>query len=96
MSEVSLRIALIGAGYFSQFHRDAWERIDRAQIVAVMDKVLSVAEATRYPAFDNMDALMSTTAPEVLDIILPPDAQARVITQALQIPTMVSCDEGGD
>jgi predicted dehydrogenase len=39
MSEVSLRIALIGAGYFSQFHRDAWERIDRAQIVAVMDKV---------------------------------------------------------
>jgi predicted dehydrogenase len=51
MSEVSLRIALIGAGYFSQFHRDAWERIDRAQIVAVMDKALSVAEATRYPAF---------------------------------------------
>ena len=83
MPEVSLRIALIGAGYFSQFHRDAWERIDRAQIVAVMDKVLSVAEATRYPAFDNMDALLSTTAPEVLDIILPPDAQARVITQAL-------------
>jgi len=83
MAETFLRIAVIGAGYFSQFHRDAWERIDKAQIVGVMDKALSVAEATNYPAFDNMDDLLSTVAPEVLDIVLPPDAQARVITQAL-------------
>ena len=83
MAETFLRIAVIGAGYFSQFHRDAWERIDKAQIVGVMDKALSVAEATNYPAFDNMDDLLSTVAPEVLDIVLPPDAQARVSTQAL-------------
>ena len=33
----TLRGAVIGAGYFSQFHYDAWARLDGVEIVALCD-----------------------------------------------------------
>ena len=31
------RVAVVGAGYFSQFHLDAWKRLD-TDLVAICDK----------------------------------------------------------
>ncbi len=40
-----LKGAVIGAGYFSQFHYDAWSRIEGVEIVACCDRELSKATA---------------------------------------------------
>ena len=48
-----LRVAVIGAGYFAQFHHDAWRRIDRAELVAVADTDVAKAEASGAAAFDD-------------------------------------------
>ncbi|MBI2477564.1 MAG: Gfo/Idh/MocA family oxidoreductase, partial [Planctomycetia bacterium] len=35
----------IGAGYFSQFHFDAWQRIPEVELLAICDADASRAEA---------------------------------------------------
>jgi len=78
-----IRVACLGAGYFSQFHRDGWDRIDGATCVGVADLDLDRARATDLPAFGTLAAMLDATRPDVLDVILPSDAQAEAIQTAL-------------
>lgn len=79
---MTLRVACLGAGYFSQFHIDGWRRIKEATLVGVADTNLAKAKATDAPAFDNLAALLATK-PDILDIILPPHCHADAIRLAL-------------
>ena len=79
----TLRVACIGAGYFSQFHYDSWARMDRAEPVGACDSDLARAQATGLAAFDDLSAMLKATAPDLLDIILPPAAHAQAIRTAL-------------
>lgn len=78
-----LRVACVGAGYFSQFHYESWGRMPRVRLVGACDRDLPKAQATGLPAFDDLDAMLAKTAPDLLDIILPPDAHAETIRKAL-------------
>jgi len=40
----TLRVATIGAGYFSRFHHDAWSRLEDATLVAVCDQDAAKAQ----------------------------------------------------
>lgn len=78
-----LRVACVGAGYFSQFHYQSWARIDRAQPVGSCNRHIEAARATGLPAFDDLGQMIDATAPDLVDIILPPVAQAQAIRTAL-------------
>lgn len=39
-----MKVALIGCGYFAQFHRDAWSRLP-VQLAAICDRDRAKAEA---------------------------------------------------
>ncbi|MEE4187702.1 MAG: Gfo/Idh/MocA family oxidoreductase [Roseobacter sp.] len=80
-----LRVACVGAGYFSRFHLDAWSRIAEAEVVGVADHRFAAAEATGKPAYSNARALIKAQRPDVLDIILPPAGQAVTIRSALDM-----------
>lgn len=80
-----LRVACLGAGYFSQFHLAAWQRIEDVALVAVADQNLSAAEATGCRAFDNLEEMVQLTTPDILDVILPPAAHADIIRRALAL-----------
>ncbi len=80
---MTFRVACVGAGYFSQFHYDAWARIDGATVVGACDLDLARATATGAPAFDDLGQMLTGTAPDLLDIILPPPAHAETIRAAL-------------
>jgi D-apiose dehydrogenase len=79
---MNLRIACLGAGYFSQFHIDGWRRIDGTTLVGVADSDLAKAQATGAPAFNSLDALLATK-PDIIDIIIPPTGHAEAIRKAL-------------
>jgi len=79
-----LNVACVGAGYFSQFHHDSWNRADRATLVGVCDTDLGKAQATGAAAYDNLTAMLDETLPDVLDVILPPKAHAETILIALE------------
>ena len=80
---MTLSVACVGAGYFSRFHLDSWQRMPRARLVAVCDRDIGKAEATGLAAYSDLAAMLAAERPDLLDIILPPVAQAEAIRTAL-------------
>ena len=79
----ALRVACVGAGYFSQFHLSSWARIKDVEITGVADIRMEAAQATGYAAYGDTCAMLRAAKPDILDIILPPAAQAATIDLAL-------------
>lgn len=90
-SAAPLRVACLGAGYFSQFHYGAWPRIPGVELVGACDLDLDAARATGLPAFGDLGEMLAATAPDLLDIILPPAGHAEAISQAIAagVPTII-------
>ena len=80
---MTLKVACVGAGYFSQFHYGSWARMEGVEVVGACDKDHARAAATGCAAFDDLGVMLHDTRPDLLDVILPPDAHADTITQAL-------------
>ena len=78
-----LRVAGIGAGYFSRFHYAAWRRIKAVELVGACDLDIHKAQETGAPAFANLATMLAETRPDLLDVIVPPPAQAQAIRTAL-------------
>lgn len=78
-----IRVACLGAGYFSQFHIASWRRIAGAKLCGVCDLDFDKAEATGSPPFGDLALMLETLQPDVLDIILPPVAHSDAIKTAL-------------
>ncbi len=78
-----LRVACVGAGYFSQFHYGSWARMDRARLVGSCNRDIEKARATGLPAYADLNQMLTDQKPDLLDIILPPLAQAQAIRTAL-------------
>jgi len=83
MSE-KLTVACLGAGYFSQFHRDAWQRIAGCQMVGICDRAQDRASNTGLPTFLDLQAMLSKTRPDILDIVIPPVGHLEAIRTALR------------
>lgn len=80
---MTIRVACVGAGYFSQFHYGSWARMDGVALVGACDTELSRAVATSLPAFDDLQTMLVSAKPDLLDVILPPAAHAATIRMAL-------------
>lgn len=78
-----LRVACIGAGYFSQFHTNSWARLADVRCVGMCDRDVKAAQATEWPAFQDLGKMLAVTQPDILDIILPPAAQADALETAI-------------
>ncbi|MDW3204305.1 MAG: Gfo/Idh/MocA family oxidoreductase [Alphaproteobacteria bacterium] len=78
-----LKVAVIGAGYFAQFHHDAWRRIPRADLTAVADRDIAKARATGASAFDDPARMLQSVRPDLVDIATPPDTHLDMIRLAL-------------
>lgn len=91
------RIAVVGGGFFSQFHYDAWARLD-VEVVGVCDLDLSVAQtrAASYPnctAYDDVAKMLTAQSPDLLDIVTPPATHLSIITQAIEAGVPVICQK---
>lgn len=83
MNKDTIRVACVGAGYFSQFHYGSWARIAGVELVGAADLDRFAAQATGLPAFDNARQMIEETKPDLLDIIVPPSGHAETIRMAL-------------
>lgn len=99
---VPLKVACVGAGYFSKFHYESWARLDRVKLVGSCNRDLSKAQATGLPAYSDLPLMLAEQTPDLVDIILPPEAHAATIRTALgagtkwiicQKPFCLSLDE---
>ena len=79
-----IRVAVVGAGYFSQFHYDAWRRIPGIEIVGICDTNIARAKARQvdFPgAVFVADAakMLDRTRPDLLDIVTPPNSHLDLV-----------------
>jgi predicted dehydrogenase len=82
----SMRVAIVGAGYFSQFHLDAWRRLD-IRLVAICDKDLSKARrvADKFGianAYQDLEQMLDSERPDLLDIVTTPPTHLALIRAA--------------
>ena len=74
-----MRVALIGAGYFGQFHIDAWRRMEGAELVALVDPDTSKA-VEGVPHFADAVEMAEVIKPDIIDIASPPTTHLALIT----------------
>ena len=89
-----LRVGCVGAGYFSQFHYDAWARIDGAQPVASVNRDIDKARATGLAAYDDLEVMLAEVQPDIVDIITPPLTHLDYIKTAIKArPQAIICQK---
>ncbi len=84
---MTLTVAIAGCGYFSRFHQDAWSRMDGVRVVGVADRDAGKREAaaTLFPgasAFEDTEAMLDATRPELIDIVTPPATHRALVVAA--------------
>jgi predicted dehydrogenase len=94
-----LRVGLIGAGWVTQHHLQAWQRQHpRARVVAIADPSLDRAreraqEFSIEHIYDSAQALLEQTQVDALDIAAPREIHAEVIRLAAAHGVAIMCQK---
>lgn len=93
-----LRGVAIGAGYFSQFHLDAWARIPEAEIVAVCDADAARASAAcaRFGIarhYRDAREAIAVERPDFVDVITRPETHTDLCRLAAEHGAHVVCQK---
>ncbi len=96
MSE--LTVAIAGCGYFSQFHQDAWARIDRVRVVAVADQDPAKVQAAvrSFPGaqvFADAAEMIDRMHPALVDIATPPQTHLGLVSAAANKGVAALCQK---
>lgn len=93
-----LRLCTLGAGYFSQFHYRAWQRIDEVELVGICDRDAAAAArvGADFPAartYADLDRMLESERPDLLDVIVPPAGHLDAIRAAAAHGIDVICQK---
>jgi predicted dehydrogenase len=93
-----LRVATIGAGYFSQFHHDAWSRMEDVDLVAICDSDLARARAfaERWGVrrvYTDAEAMLDAIEPDLVDIVTPPATHLALVRIAAERKIPAICQK---
>lgn len=96
-----LRVAAVGAGYFSQFQYLGWRNMARDGLVEVVglanrDRAKGQAIATRFGVprvCGSVDELLDATRPDLLDVITSPPTHRAFVRAAVERGVAVICQK---
>lgn len=88
----------IGAGYFGQFHYEAWSRIPEVTVSAVCDlnreKAEAVAQKYAIPGvYTDLEKMLRQERPDFIDIITPPPTHLPIVQAAAAAGVHVICQK---
>jgi D-apiose dehydrogenase len=96
------RVVMVGAGYWAPYQVEGW-RDAGAPLRAIANRHLDKAQALarRYgvpKCYDDVAAMLDAERPTLVDVVLPPSAQAPAVRAALErgIPTICQKPFGAD
>lgn len=98
MENHRLRGVAVGAGYFSQFHYEAWNRIEQVEIVALSDldesKASKMASVFNIPrVYNSYQKMIEDEKPDFIDIITPPESHLEICTNAANQKINIICQK---
>ena len=93
-----LRGAVVGAGYFSQFHFEAWRRIDGVILEAVCDLDRAAAERAAEQfgvarVFSDLALMIGEVELDFVDIVTRPDTHLSMVRAVSQAGLSVICQK---
>lgn len=95
---MTLAVVIAGCGYFSRFHQDAWSRMEGVRVVGVADRDVGKREAAAglFPgaaAFEDAEAMLDATRPDLIDIVTPPATHRAVVAAAARRGVKMICQK---
>lgn len=98
MSE--LKGVCVGAGYFSRFHHEAWNRLEGVAITANCDSQIEKAQAyatefgiSKSYGAENFEAMLATEKPDFVDIVTPPATHIDLCKIAIDAGCAIICQK---
>ena len=95
-----LRGLCLGAGYFSRFQYEAWQRIPEVEIIGVVnrDAAKARAVAARYGipdahAWSELATVLDRERPDFVDIITPPETHLEAVKLAAARRCAIICQK---
>ncbi|MEM6478393.1 MAG: Gfo/Idh/MocA family oxidoreductase [Pseudomonadota bacterium] len=90
----ALRVLAVGAGYFARFHHEAWQRLPQTELAGIVDANIDRAAAVGLPAFASLGDALKAGVPDIIDLIVPPEAHRALIGEALRAaPRAIICQK---
>jgi predicted dehydrogenase len=95
---MTLSVAIAGCGYFSQFHQDAWSRMEGVRVVGLADRdPQKLAAAARlFPqarTFPQVETMLDATRPDLIDIVTPPQTHLALVGLAADHRIAIICQK---
>ena len=95
---VKVKVAVVGAGYFSQFHLEGWRSLPQVQQVGLCDLDMTRASGLgaqfgAMQVFDDVAQMLDTTQPDLVDVVVPPAAQMAVLKEVIARKIPVICQK---
>jgi D-apiose dehydrogenase len=94
------RVAIVGSGYFAQFHLEAWQRLaaeGMCTIASVCDvdsqKSSTTAHKLAVAGYTDVHTMLSVETLDLIDIATPPVTHQALIEQSLQKGLAVVCQK---
>ncbi|MEH6527875.1 MAG: Gfo/Idh/MocA family oxidoreductase [Sneathiella sp.] len=93
-----LQVGLIGAGYFSGFHIDAWQRLNEVNLLAIAESEEArrkdlASVFSNIKIYDSVEDLLSENHIDILDIATPPSTHRTILGQVANRVKMVVCQK---
>ena len=92
-----IKIAIVGTGYFSKFHFDAWKRLD-VDVTGICS--LNIDEAKKQSCrfrncktYKNFSKMINDTEPDLVDIIVPPSKHLELIRISAKKKINIICQK---
>ncbi len=78
------RVAVVGAGFFSQFHLDGWAAMAEVDVVGLCDadgaKATDLAQRFGVPCvFSKVEEMLDAVQPDLVDVVTPPSSHTQVL-----------------
>ncbi len=99
---VDIRVGMVGAGYVSNFHLEAWAKVPDASVVAICDPNVTnltqrVDQFDIHSSFPDLNTLLAQAEINVLDIVSPRefhyDHVVRAVEAASENTLAVQCQK---
>lgn len=89
------RVAVVGAGYFGQFHYDAWARmgVELVGLCALEGGAETAAKFSIPEVHENLEEMIGAVRPDLLDITSPPTTHAGMIRAAAPHVRWIICQK---
>lgn len=92
-----LKVAVLGAGTMGTVHSKAYSRMDRADLVGIVDMRPAVgkklADSCNTNAYTSLDALLAEQNPDVIDVCLPTYLHRTYVERAAELGKHVVCEK---